>query len=208
MILAPLSEVVAFLAPPLCWGCRATVRSGAPLCPRCRRALRWLGPEPARVAGVEVWAPVAYEGPARDLVRALKFRSATGVADAMAAPIAAGAPAALSAPGATLVPVPLHPARRRHRGFDQASLLARALGRRVGLPVSRCLVRRGPASSQVGRGRAERMVALEGVVDLAGEVPAQPVLVDDVITTGATVAACSRVLGGAPAIAYARTPGR
>jgi len=184
------------------------VRSGAPLCARCRRALRWLGPKPALVAGVEVWAPVAYDGPARDLVRALKFRSAARVADAMAAPIAAGAPPALNAPGATLVPVPLHPARRRRRGFDQAALLAGALGRRAGLPVCRCLVRRGPAGTQVGRGRAARMDALEGAVGLGAEPPARPVLVDDVVTTGATVAACSRALGGAPAVAYARTPGR
>ena len=68
------------------------MRAGDQLCHACRRDLRHLGPDPVRVMGLEVWAPVGYEGPARDLVRALKFRGALGAADTMAALMAAGAP--------------------------------------------------------------------------------------------------------------------
>jgi ComF family protein len=208
VLLAPLTELVSFFAPPLCWGCGFPARGGETLCLRCRRELRWLSAEPECLAGVEVWAPLAYEGPARELARALKFHSAAAVARAMAAPIAAGAPSRLVGPDTTLVPVPLHPARARRRGYNQAALLARELGRRAGLRVADCLVRRGGRGTQVGRDRAQRLDALSGAVQLRAEPPARPLLVDDVITTGATVAACAGVLGGAPAVAYARTPGR
>ncbi len=99
--------------------------------------MRRPGPEPVVLSGLSVWAPVAYEGPARDLVRALKFRGATGVADFMAAQIVANAPAGLLE--GTLVPVPLHPRRLRSRGYNQAAALAaelaaRACAERRGLP--------------------------------------------------------------------------
>lgn len=166
------------------------------------------------MAGLELWAPVAYEGPARALVAGLKFRGALRVAEAMAAQIAANAPRRSLREG-TLVPVPLHPARRRKRGFNQAALLAEALSRRTGLPVLACLERSGPASTQVGRGRRERRRAIEGAVAVRPETPppSSALLVDDVVTTGATLAACSAALSGGGStsvrgLAYARTPGR
>ena len=54
----------ALVVPPFCWECGADAAAGEPLCPGCRAELRWLGPEAVTVEGVEVWAPVAYEGPA------------------------------------------------------------------------------------------------------------------------------------------------
>jgi predicted amidophosphoribosyltransferase len=166
------------------------------------------------VGGVETWAPVAYEGPARALVSALKFRAATGLADAMAAQIAARMPQRLLK-GATLVPVPLHPARLRRRGFNQAERLASALAQRTGLRVADCLVRRGGPGAQVGRGRLDRAISVREVVASrpGARIPARALIVDDVATTGATLAACAGPLRseGAreiAAVAYARTPGR
>ena len=212
-----LSRALALVAPPFCWGCGDDAGRGEPLCSRCRAELTWLGDE-ALVVGValEAWAPLAYEGPARALVRALKYRGAAGLAEPMAAQIVAGAPPDLLAAGAQLVPVPLHPTRTRRRGFNQAERLAAAIGCRTGMPVSDCLRRRGPAAGrQVGRGRADRLAGIGDAVELGPGLAAPPdvVLVDDVVTTGATLAACAAALRGAGArrvraVSYARTPGR
>jgi ComF family protein len=153
---------------------------------------------------------VLYEGPARALVGALKFRAARGLADEMAAAVAAGAPAGLLE--GALVPVPLAPRRRRGRGYNQAEALARALSRRTGMPVCRALERSGGPGRQLGRGRRARLARAPGF-RARRTVPARAVLVDDVITTGATLAACGRALRAAgvrevAAVAYARTPGR
>jgi ComF family protein len=197
-----------FLAPPLCWSCHAAAGRGRPLCDRCRRRLRFLGPAPA---GAAVWAALEYEGPARALVGALKFRGAVGLADPMAALMTAQAP--VERLRGELVPVPLHPARRRKRGFNQAERLARALGRRTGLPVSDCLVRGGSQLRQVGRHRTARLSGPAGSIKAERCVPESAVLVDDVMTTGSTLAACAESLREAgsrqvSALVFARTSGR
>ncbi|MEA2420360.1 MAG: hypothetical protein QOE60_2566, partial [Thermoleophilaceae bacterium] len=222
--------ILDLLAPPLCWSCGASAARGAPLCRACRAALRFLGPAPVAVGGLGVWAPVAYDGPAAELVKALKFRGATAIAKAMAGLIVANAPAALLA--GALVPVPLHPARRRARPFNQAALLAEAIAARANLPVADCLRRVGPDRRQVGRDRAARLCGVEGSIAVSGPLPAgRPpsarrratdppappapaavLLVDDVVTTGATLVACASALraagaGRVGAVAFARTAG-
>jgi ComF family protein len=203
-------------APPLCVACGGWARAAEPLCAACRRLLRWLGPDPVPVApGLEAWAPLAYAGPAQAAVTALKFRGAARVADAMAAQVVANAPPGWLE-GAVLVPAPLHPARLRRRGFNQAERLARAIARRAGVPVADCLARAGPRATQMGRGRAQRLTGIEGAIAVRPEARAPPrrvLVVDDVITTGATLGACADALRdagatGVAAIAYARTPGR
>ncbi len=208
------------LAPPLCWGCSGPARRGEALCGRCRGSLQRLAAEPVALSGVTVWAPLAYAGPARDLVRALKFRGARGVADAMAAQIVANAPPGLL-DGATLVPVPLHPRRLRSRGYNQAAEIAVALARRAGLEVADCLARSGAPATQVGRDRAERRAGPAGAIAVyapragspVADVSARALLVDDVVTTGATLAACRAALlaagsGEVAAVVFARTLGR
>src|SRR4051794_14268339 len=208
-----LRSLVSLVAPPLCAGCGASAGRVEPLCADCRRALRRAGDVEA-LLGVPVWAAFAYEGGARALVRALKFRGTAAVAATMGAQIAATVPDELLA-GATLVPVPLHPARRRRRGYNQAGLLARELARRRELPVASILARAGPRATQMGRTRTERLRAIESSIAVRrdGVPPARALLVDDVITTGATIAACATALRAAGAdvagsIAYARTLGR
>jgi ComF family protein len=220
-----LAAAGAALVPPSCWSCRATVAAGHPLCSVCRAQLRFLrglrcprcglpapcGPRcPATGSPVSrAWAPVAFEGPARSLVHALKFRAALGVADVMAAQVVAGAPAGLLAAPAALVPVPTHPRRRQARGFDHADQLAGALAARTGLPVSRCLVRAGAPTRQAGSSRWARRAPGRIEVRVRGDPPREVILVDDVHTTGATFAACARELRRAGAytvcaVAYAR----
>src|SRR3954468_585631 len=142
-----LADAGALVAPPGCVACRApTASPHERLCPACSQALPWLrrgcprcglpahrarGCPAAAAAFPQAWAPVAYEGVARDLVAALKFRGALPVADLMAAHMAANLPPPRRSESAALVPVPALPSRRRRRGFDPAAVLATALGRRL-----------------------------------------------------------------------------
>jgi predicted amidophosphoribosyltransferase len=221
-----LAWASALLAPPLCVACRRPPpHPGDRLCPACRAQLPWLrGPRCPRcalpspcgprcpMAGAPIarsWTPLAYEGPARAVVHALKLRGAVGLAELMAAQMVATAPPGLLAPGVALVPVPTPAARRRRRGFDHAALLARAIGERTGLPVAACLRRAGPAPRQARARRSERLAQGRVAVEIWGAAPPAAVLVDDVHTTGATLRACARKLDQngslqVAALAYAR----
>lgn len=97
-----------------------------------------------------------------------------------------------------LVPVPLHPRRRRERGFNQSLLIAQALGKSWGLPVLPAALRRVRfTSSQVGLSVEQRHRNLVGAFKLGTPLPRSlrsVLVVDDVITTGATVNGCAAVL--------------
>jgi predicted amidophosphoribosyltransferase len=222
-----LEHLTALLAPPLCLACRAPLRADAVgLCAACLRTLPWLGDRVCRrcaqprhggrdcpAAGAwfaTAWAPLAYEGAALATVRALKFRGALPLAELMASQMAANAPPWAVAGAMAIVPAPPVPGRARRRGFDPAALLAGALGRRTGLPVADCLARSGRAARQLGARRAERRAPGRIRVRASAPPPPSVLLVDDVHTTGATLAACARGLidAGATtvrALSYART---
>jgi ComF family protein len=179
-----------------------TCRCGLPLrvpgtlaCGRCRRGQ-------SRFALGFSLGP--YQGSLRTAIHELKYRGRRRVAARLAeAVLAAPEAARVLTRDAVLVPVPLHPRRRRERGFNQSELLAAAIGQRCGLPVrASALVRRKDTSSQTGLSAAQR----RGNVAGAFAVRRRPqvlsrvvVLVDDVVTTGATLRACAEALSRAGA---------
>jgi predicted amidophosphoribosyltransferase len=141
------------------------------------------------------WSSASYEDVARDLVAALKFRRLLPVADLMADRIQWLAPAHMLS--GAVVPVPPARARARRRGFDPAGELAAALAERLGSPLERCLRRRG-GRRQVGRRRGERL-GRPPRIEAAATAPRSVMLVDDVLTTGATLTACAQALRAAGA---------
>ncbi len=193
-----LQAVAAGLVPPLCAACGRTCRQEAVLCTRCARRLAAAEPlAGAGAAGLDrAWSSAPHEGTARDLVAALKFRRLLPVAGLMADRIQWLAPGSLLS--GTIVPVPTAPLRAAIRGFDPAAELAQALASKAKLSISTCLIRRG-GGRQVGKRRAQR-IGHPPLVQARGEVPRSVLLIDDVLTTGATLSSCARALRSAGAI--------
>jgi ComF family protein len=171
-------------------GCGLPLPSTLLVCGRCRR-----GRQPF-TAGTSLGP---YEGGLRQVIHELKYRGKRRVGGRLAAALLAerGARELLSTSD-VIVPVPLHPRRRRERGFNQAEVLAQELARGVGRPCApAALVRRKDTAPQTGLTAAARRRNVAGAfavrrqVQVAGRVVA---LVDDVLTTGATVQACAHAL--------------
>ncbi|BDG61747.1 ComF family protein [Caldinitratiruptor microaerophilus] len=194
---------------PICPSClaRMALPDGVPLCPVCSRPVD--GPWalcPDCAAGGTGFAEVAalglYRPPLDRAVVLLKYHGRPGLAAplgrALAARVAARWPGARFA---AVVPVPLHPARRRQRGYNQAEEVAAALARTLRVPLRPGWLRRPVATpSQAHSSRQARAQNLRDAF-AARAVPAgaRVLLVDDVLTTGGTAGACARALRAAGA---------
>jgi ComF family protein len=192
---------------PFCPACRD--RLGAitpPVCERCGRpwtnaVARCRDCPPAEIASAR--APFLYEGPVRSALYRLKFSGWRAVAEALGAAMATVQTGEVDA----VTWVPLGPKRRATRGYDQARALGRVVGRALGVPASPFLRRVADTDPQARRGAGERRLAMRGAfapVGRARPLPPRILLVDDVLTTGATAAECARVLlagGGVTSVA-------
>ena len=187
----------AALVPSLCAACGRSCRPQSVVCSRCGRRLADAEPLFGKgPPGLDcAWSSGSHEGVCRDLVAALKFRRLLPVAGLMAERIQWLAPAHMLS--GVVVPVPPAPARLRRRGFDPAGELAAAMAERLDSPLESCLVRRG-GRRQVGRRRAQRL-GQPPRIQAVGGVPRSVLLVDDVLTTGATMSACAQALRAAGA---------
>jgi ComF family protein len=146
-------------------------------------------------------AVAAFEGVAREAVHALKYEGRHAISSTMGK-LMAGAARELAAD--VVVPTPLHAARRRERGYDQASLLARAMARELGTPFDGAALRRTRRTrQQVSLGPEERRANVAGAFTAGRDFRSERMLlVDDVYTTGATLEAAAHALlaGGATSV--------
>lgn len=207
MTLARLAHAVRFvsrsvldvLAPPRCGACAARAVSGM-FCADCAGGRALAAPGPACVRGVPVLAIGAFAPPLSLAIKQLKYFGRTD----LAAPLAERwwecwrstfAETGRARSNVVLVPVPLHPQRLIERGFNQSGLLATRLGRLAGVRVRHDVLERSHATGQQALlSAAERARNLDRAFHLARPGAITPgselVLVDDVVTTGATLAAC------------------
>ncbi len=219
-----LGVLAGELLPPLCPLCRAVPRpAGAAACDACLDGLAWL-PVPrcpacggvrdgvlavcgeCLAAGERPWrhavSAFAFQGEVRRAIHRLKYR-----ADPAVAPVLGEAMAAAwrehGCGGVDVVcPVPLYWLRQLRRGYNQAEVLARLVARRLGVPCERLLRRRRRTAQQAMLDKEARQANVRGVFACrrGARVAGRAVLlVDDVLTTGATLAEAARVLGAAAA---------
>jgi ComF family protein len=188
----------ATVAEPFCELCAGAVDEVPPGCRRCGQ------PGIDALCGACRAAPPAFEavraggllgGPLADAVHALKYRGRPALARPLGAWLAARAPLP---PDAAVISVPLARGRRLERGYDQAALLADAVCRAAGARRARlraALVRVRETPPQVGRTREERARNVAGAFEARAVVAGRDVvLVDDVVTTGATADAAAEAL--------------
>jgi ComF family protein len=209
------------LYPPTCLACRAATDAHGALCPRCWRAMRFierpfcerLGTPFEQDLGEGLLSPQAMadppvfqraravarfeNGPARTLAHRLKYSDRAEPARPIARwMVRAGAD--ILAEADLLVPVPLHAVRLWRRRFNQAAALTSEVSRLSGRPCDLAALRRVKATqSQVGLSRQQRAENVQGAFRVADGAPVRGcnvVLIDDVLTSGATANAASRVL--------------
>jgi ComF family protein len=207
-----LRPVLDFMLPPRCPGCSDIVAEDHRFCANCWSQLEFLTAQGckhcARPLGTDddltcasclaqppeydaVIAAVAYGDIARRVVLRLKHARRPGLARTIASILADRLP-----DDGLLIPVPLHRWRLWRRGFNQSVAIANALRRRQRMPVDVASLRRMRATPMLrGLGPDQRKRAVRGAFNVAGRFDGQHILlVDDVLTTGATANACAKAL--------------
>ena len=191
------ADAIAPVTDPKCHHCGHPCDDGGP-CSNCRFR------RPLFVRGRALGG---YEGVLRDALHRFKFHDRPGLAEPLGVRLAAFARAEAAILNAlqfdALVPVPMHPVRKRLRGYNQSERLARVVARDLGLPLQvHWLVRPRPTRPQVGLSGPSRQTNLRGafaVPNSANVAGKTLLLIDDVTTTGATLNECAGALKDAGA---------
>ena len=196
------SSIMDVLFPPRCVFCRKVVKSDEPsVCADCRSSLPFISGSAAETKGdfFDVcYSPLRYEGSVRSAVHRFKFKNAVGYADCFGELLADCIRENLAGRYDMISWVPLSEKRRKTRGYDQAFLLAQAAALSLDDIAVELLVRHTDAAAQSTLSdRSERRANVMGVYAVADpELVADKriLLIDDAVTTGATLSECARTL--------------
>ena len=209
--------LVDFVFPPLCLACNEFTESRYQICDQCRRSIdefnhpiclscfALLPSERACPTCKGTWLPLFvfgnYGGSLREIVIQFKFHGITSVAEFLADELVRIYDDRISKLGAThLVPVPLHPKRESERGYNQAALLAHAIGDRMAIPVAEDIIfRSGARRHQTELNFAKRAENIGGAFESppSDDTERTIMLVDDVVTSGATISEARKTLRAA-----------
>ena len=143
-------------------------------------------------------APWAYEGGPRSLVLTLKLRGSRTAAEPLIGAMA-GCIRSAGLDADVVTWVPARSKDKKGRGFDHAEVLARGVAQRLGLPAAPLLARCGAQVDQVGLDRRQRWTNLTHAFRATGPISGPVLLIDDLVTTGATSSSCAGALRGAGA---------
>jgi ComF family protein len=195
-------RLLDFVIPRSCAGCDSPVNGDAVWCEPCSEAVVPLkrNIEEYTPQGHRVLAPFSYEGPVAKAIHRLKFSNRPELAHSLGQRLATEVVLARIPSGATIVPVPTTPERIVERGYNQSALLASAMSRKSGIRLIPTALRRNhSAPHQVGADKAQRARQVAGAftADSGIIANAKVILVDDVVTTGATSAACAKAIEAA-----------
>lgn len=195
-----IQSVLDFLFPPRCPVCRAYVEQLGDWCPACMKEAQQphailLPALSQRFIGA-VWALGIYRGGLRSLIHALKYRKKRSVLPCIASFLQESS-FVLPEGVDVAVPVPLHEARYRQRGFNQVELIFGEWLSAHGIAMEQALVRTRKTEPLYKMARQERKKSLQGAFSLASGADVRGkhiLLLDDILTTGATLSGCAAVL--------------
>jgi ComF family protein len=209
----PFDRLLCLIFPPKCIFCGALTDARSPaVCPKCLDAIRLSAARAPRPEGAffrRAVTALTYEGPVRKAMHRFKFSGKQSFAAPLAQVLAYAVRQQLDAPVDLIVPVPTNRANLRKRGYNHAALLARELSRRLDAPWLDALGKRRETRPMFGLRAAQRRANVLGAFALAAPPEAVQgrhiLVVDDIITTGATVSECARILleGGAASVSCA-----